>query len=94
MATRRMANSTIKLFDKILSYAKDRTETLGGIVEHYKNKERIEGYLTTPDRLVYGKALSQMEEIDKFIFFLERMFPQGNNVHITNNEEEEKLNVI
>ena len=79
----------------ILQYAKNRAETLGGLVDYYREKEVVEGFSTTTDRFIYGMSMAQMQEIDKLISFIEELFPQGNILDtFTNNEKEENENML
>ena len=64
-------SGSLKKWSAVLTYLKDRSKTLGCIIDYYAMLERDKGYLTTDSEKAYEIALSQMQEIERLIEFME-----------------------
>ena len=55
----------------VLNYLKLRSQTLGCIVEYYETLERDRGFMKTDDMVSYQVAVSQLNELERLVSFIE-----------------------
>lgn len=57
----------------LLSYLKERTETLSSVCSHYEVLDRDRGYLTTDEEVCYTRSTAQLYEVNRVVDVLETL---------------------